>query len=288
LPGIPAVQASEHGGFSNFPAGAQTIGAAFLPPPGGTEAYGYLLYYSGNSFRDGAGHPTSPGVRASVFAQAPRVVHTWKWSLGGIHVSSGLVGETDYIKLKIAGQHHESTGLDLLGIEPFDLTASLGKWHFLSGTQFYIPLGPYDRNAVANASSHYAALAQQFGITWLPTPKWDFSLNPYVEFNMRNAATGYRSGNQFGLTWGGGYRPFPGAQQWQFGLSGFYIYQYTDDRDHGVTVPGGFRLKKNGIGPQLMYWFSPAAVLHVKWQEEMGVRNGPKGDLYWVEFAFPL
>lgn len=283
-----AAQASENGGFSNFPAGAQTLGDGFLPPPGATAFYGYLLYYSAHSFRDGAGHATSPGLKADVFAQAPRVVHTWKFSLGGIHVSSGLVGETDYIKIKVAGQRHESTGLDLMGIEPFDLTASYGNWYFLSGTHFYIPIGAYDRNAVANSSSHYAALAQQFAVTWMPTPRWDISLNPDIEFNMRNNSTGYRSGNQVAFTYGASYRPFPGDPKWQFGVNGYYIYQYADDRLYGAAVPGGFRLKKNGLGPQAAYWFSPAAVLLVKWQQEMGVRNGPQGDLYWVEFAFPL
>lgn len=284
----PTAQASENGGFSNFPAGAQTLGAAFLPPPGATEFYGYLLYYSGNSFRDGAGHATNPGLKADVFAQAPRVVHTWNFSLGGVHVTSGLVGESDYIKVKIAGVRDEDGGMDLMGVEPFDLTYSIGNWYFLSGTHFYIPLGPYDRNRAANASSHYMALAQQFGVTWLPTPRWDFSINPDVEFNMRNKATGYRSGNQLGLTWGAGYRPFAGDLKWQFGVNGFYAYQFTDDRIHGAAVPDGFRLKKNAVGPQAAYWFSPAAIVLVKWQHEMGVRNAPKGDLYWLEFAFPL
>ncbi len=286
--GIHAALASEGGGFSNFPAGAQTVAAAFLPPPGATEFYGYLLYYSGNSFRDGAGHAGSPGLRASVFAQAPRLVHTWQYSIGGIHISSGLVAESDYIKIKVAGQRSEDTGLDLVGIEPFDLTAAYGHWHFLSGSHFYVPVGAYDGNAVANASTHYMAFAQQFAVTWLPSPRWDLSINPDVEFNMRNKTTGYRSGDQFGLTWGASYRPFAGRLNWQVGVSGFYASQFSDDRLHGAAVPGGFRLRKSAVGPQLMYWFSPAAVLQFKWQHEMAVRNAPKGELYWIEFAFPL
>jgi hypothetical protein len=284
-----AAIASENGGFSNFPAGAQTVASAFLPPPGATEFYAYLLYYSANSFRDGAGRPISPGLKVDVFAQAPRVVHTWNLSLGGVNISSGLVAESDYIKAKTGTQRDEDVGMYLYGIEPFDLTASYGNWHFLSGTHFYIPGAAYNRNALANATSHYAALAQQFDVTWLPTPRIDISINPDLEFNMRNKATGYLSGDQFGFTWGASYRPFASDLRWQFGLNGFYAYQFTDDRIHGEAVAGGgSRLRKNAIGPQGIFWFSPAAALIVKEQHEMGVINGPKGDLYWVEFAFPL
>jgi hypothetical protein len=285
---VPAAQASENGTFSDFPVGAQTLADAFLPPPGATEFYGYFLYYAGNSVRDGAGHAVRPGIKVDVFAQAPRVVHTWKFALGPIHVSSGLVAETDYLKLKIAGQHYESTGLDEFGVEPFDLTASYGNWYFLSGTHFYITAWPYDRNSAANASSHYSSIAQQFGITWLPTPRWDISLNPNVEFNDRNHATGYRSGNSFGFTYGVSYRPCPHDLRWDVGVNGFVIDQLEGDRSYGVPVPGGNKLRKQGIGPQLAYWFTPGAVLLVKWQHEMAVRNGPQGDLYWVEFAFPI
>ncbi len=284
-----AAAASENGGFSSFPAGAQSVASGFLPPPGATEFYGYLLYYSANSFRDGAGHPTSPGLKVDVFAQAPRVVHTWNLSLGGVNISSGAVAESDYIKVKTGTQQDDDTALDLYGVEPFDLTASIGNWHFLSGTLFYIPGAPYNRNALANGTTHYAALAQQFDVTWLPTPRIEISINPDVEFNMRNKATGYRSGDQFGFTWGAGYRPFASDLRWQFGLNGFYDYQFTDDRIHGALAPDdGFRLKKSAIGPQAVFWFSPAAALIVKEQTEMDVRNGPKGELYWVEFAFPL
>ena len=289
--GIAAIastaNASENGGFSNFPVGAQTVGAAFLPPPGATEFYGYGLFYSATSVRDGAGNKI-PGLSAQVFAQAPRIVHTWKTTFAGITITSGLVAESAYVKVKLNGNSDEDFGATLVGFEPFDLTAAWGNFHFLSGTHFYIPVGPYDRNSLANSTTNYAALAQQFAVTWLPTPRWDISINPNIEFNLRNKATGYRSGDQFGLTYGVSYRPFPGDPKWQLGVNGYYALQISDDRLRGTPVPGGNRLRKTSVGPQLIYSFTPAAVILVKWQHEMDVRNGPQGDLFWLEFAFPL
>jgi hypothetical protein len=279
--------ASENGGFSNFPVGAQTVGAAFLPPPGATEFYGYGLYYSAQRIRDGSGDKI-PGVAVTLFAQAPRIVHTWSTTFGGVAISSGLVGETAYVKVKAGGQNDDTFGATLIGIEPFDLTASWGNIHVLSGTHFYIAVGGYDRNALANSTTNYDALAQQFALTWMPTPRWDLSINPNVEFNLRNHATGYRSGDQFGLTWGLSYRPFEADPKLQLGLNGFHIHQLGDDRSHGTPVPGGNRLRKSAVGPQLTYSFTPAAVLLVKWQHEFDVRNGPQGELFWVEFALPV
>ena len=40
----------------------------------------------------------------------------------------------------------------------------------------------------------------------------------------------------------------------------FYVTQFTDDEINDVTVrPGGFRLEKIALGPQLIYYFSPKA-----------------------------
>lgn len=279
--------ASENGGFSNFPVGAQTVGAAFLPPPGATEFYGYGLYYSAQRVRDDHGDKV-PGVAVNLFAQAPRLVHTWGVTFGGVAVSSGIVGETADVKVKAGGLHDDTFGLTLVGIEPFDLTASWGNLHVLSGTHFYIAVGRYDREALANSTTNYDALAQQFALTWTPTPRWDLSVNPNIEFNLRNHATGYRSGDQFGLTWGVSYRPFETNQKLQLGLNGFHIRQLADDRSHGTPVPGGNRLRKTAIGPQAVYSFTPAAVLLAKWQHEFDVRNGPQGELFWIEFALPM
>ena len=281
------VSASENGGFSNFPVGAQTVGAAFLPPPGATEFYGYGLYYSAQRVRDGSGDKV-PGVAVDLFAQAPRIVHTWATTVGGVAISSGLVGETAYVKVKAGGQSDDRFGATLIGVEPFDLTASWGNVHMLSGTHLYFAVGGYDRKALANSTTNYDALAQQFALTWTPTPRWDLSINPNVEFNLRNHATGYRSGDQFGLTWGASYRPLDTDPKLQLGLNGFYIRQLADDRSHGTPVPGGNRLRKSAVGPQAVYSFTPAAVLLMKWQHEFDVRNGPQGELFWIEFALPV
>lgn len=281
----PAVQAGE-GGLSNFPYGAQTTYAAIMPPPGTTSFFGYMLGYTADSVRDNGGDRI-PGVEVEVFALAPRLVHSWKQPLGGFKVSSGIVVQGAYAKVEVPGAEDDVTGPSLLGIEPFYLTRSVGAWHFLTGPLLYFPLGPYDRNDLVNSTVNYRSYAYQTSATWTPTPRWDISLNAAIEFKERNDDTDYRSGTQTGLTFGVGHRPFTN-QKWDLGISGFYTRQLTDDELDGQDVPGGNRTRKFAVGPKLVYWFTPAAGLVVQWHRETNVRNAPKGDLLWVEVAFPL
>jgi hypothetical protein len=283
----PAARASE-GGTGNFGVGAVTVVAGALPPPGTTESYGYLLYYSADSYRDDAGHSAIPGFKADLVVQALRVMHTWQARLWGLDLSSSLIGESIYAKVRAAGNTGHSFGPDLVCFDPFHIGGVFGNWYLQTGTYFYLPLGPYDPKALANSTTHYRSLAQEVSMTWMPTPRWEASVDANVSFNQRNEATGYRSGDLLGFTYGLGYRPFAAAPQWQLGLNGYYEQQFTDDRQDGAPVPTGARLRKFSVGPQAVYWFSPAAALVLKWQHELDVRNAPRGDLLWLQFALPL
>lgn len=282
---LPAAQAAE-GGLSNFPFGAQTAYAAFLPPPGETFFYGYTLFYSADSVRDTHGDRI-PGVEVDVIAVAPRIVHSWKTPLWGFKLSSGLVFEGLYAKVKAPGAEDDKTGPTLISIEPLYLTRSVGSWHFLTGPLIYIPVGSYDRNALANSTFNYGSLAYQGSVTWTPTPDWDLSLNLAFEFKDKNDDTDYRSGTQSGLTFGIGHRPFE-DKRWDLGISGFVSRQLSDDEQGGRTVGDGNRTRKFAIGPKLVYWLTPSAAIVTQWHREYGVRNAPRGDLLWVEVAFPL
>jgi hypothetical protein len=284
LMSVPA--AATENGLVDFPAGALTTYSGFLPPPGATEVYGYVLYYDATSFRDNTGHPFG-GLSGTLFAQAPRVVHTWKPTLGPFAISFGAVVEADYAKIKQGGPRDEAVGVDLIGLEPLDLSATWGDWHFMAGPELYIPIGPYHPERLSNTTTHYFAYAPQVSVTWTPGPRWDLSINSVVEFNQRNNATGYRSGEVFQFTYGFGYRVGP-ASAWELGFSGYYESQLTDDTLHGAHVPTGFHLRKNGVGPKVVYWFSPATAVVLQYHHEMDVRNAFKGDLCWLEFAFPL
>ncbi|MGQ0698907.1 MAG: SphA family protein [Panacagrimonas sp.] len=281
----PSASAGE-GGLSNFPYGAQTTYAAFLPPPGTTNFFGYSLFYTADSVRDDKGDRI-PGIEVDVIAVAPRLVHTWKPLFAGFKLSSGILIEGLTAKVKVPGAEDRAEGPTLWGIEPLYLTRSFGAWHFLTGGIIYFPIGSYERNDIANHTLNYHSYAYQASTTWTPSPKWDVSLNAAVEFKDRNKDNRYRSGTQAGLTFGVGHRPFEN-QKWDLGVSGFYTQQLTDDEIGRQETPNGTRTRKFAIGPKAAYFFTPAVAVVAQWHRETNVRNAPQGDLFWLECAIPF
>lgn len=278
--------ASENGG-GNYGFGVQTVMAGALPPPGMTLFGGYVVYYSADSFRGDDGDALVPGFKADVHVQAMRAVHSWG-SYKGLTLSSSVILESIYAEIEAGGQHDSDFGPTLIDFEPLRIGLQLGNWHLQTGTYFWFPLGDYDANAIANSSYGYTTISQSIDASWLPTPQWEISLDAHVSFNFENSDTNYHSGDQYGLTYHVGYRPFVSNPKWQFGLNGFYVKQFNDDELNGMKVPGGFRLRKFAVGPQIGYWFSPAVAVMFKWQAESSVRNAPRGDSFWLQAGFPL
>lgn len=278
--------ASENG-TGNYGVGVQTVAAGLLPPPGMTMFNGYVVYYTADSFRDDKGHSLIPGFQADLHIQALRAVHTWG-TYKGVTFSTSLIFESIQIELEVAGRQDSDFGPTLIDVEPLHIGIKLGDWYLQTGTYFWMPIGSYDRTALANSSFGYSTVSQSLAASWLPTPQWELSLDANVSFNFENQDTNYHSGDLYGLTYSLGYRPFVSNPRWQFGVNGFYVKQFTDDELDGVKVPTGFRMEKFAFGPQVVYWFSPAVAVVFKWQNESSVRNAPDGDSFWLQAAFPL
>lgn len=275
------------GGLGNFPFGAQTTYAAYLPQPGNTSFYGYALAYSGHTLRDSDGDDIVPGFHFDVLALAPRIVHTWKGGFAGFDLTSGVVVEGVSVKIRVPGDADRTTGPTLLGIEPLYLSRSFGKLRLMGGPLLYWPLGPYDTESLSNSTANFRSLAFQLSSTWTPTPDWDVSLNAAIEDKKKNHETDYDSGTAAGITWGVGWRAFT-DKRWDIGFSGFYQDQLNDDKVDGVHVPGGGRTSKFAIGPKVVFWIAPGTAIVAQWHRESNVEAAPEGDLYWLECAFPF
>lgn len=278
--------ASENG-TGNYGVGVQTVAAGLLPPPGMTLFNGYVVNYTADSFRDDKGDSLVPDFKADLHVQALRVVHTWG-TYQGFTFTSSLIFESIYAEIEAAGQKDSDFGPTLVDIEPVHVGIQLGDWYLQTGTYFWIPVGSYDRTALANSSFGYATISQSVAATWLPTPQWEATIDGNVSFNFENDDTDYESGDLYGLTYSTSYRPFPSNPKWQFGINGFYVKQFNDDEIDGTPVPTGFRLRKFAVGPQVVWWHSPAVAVVFKWQHETAVRNAPQGDSFWLQAAFPI
>jgi hypothetical protein len=273
------------GGASNFPNGAQTIGVGILPPKGATALFGYFVSYAAPDILDADGRQIATKFHARVLTGALRIAHTWG-QLG--RFSAGVAGVIQplAIELESTTRTGSDSGIALVGLEPLNLTTRWGNVHLMSGTLFYLPADNYRRNRFANASLNYATVTHQLGITYLDS-RFELSANPHVSYNFENDETDYQSGVQYGVTWGAMYRPPAGSSRWQIGLNGYYVTQANDDRLGGSSLPRS-RTERVAIGPQIAFWPTTTAAIAVKWQKELHVENGARGDLLWLQFVVPF
>ncbi len=279
-------QATEKG-LTQWAQGVQTIVPAILPPPGDTEFYSYLQYYSADRFNDSHGDPAISDFKANIIGAAQRVVHTWKPTLGGWNLSSGVMLAEANVKLEAAGVRSNYTGLTYIYITPLYLTRNTKTLHLLAGPGVYLPLGPYNKNRLANSTNNYTSFGLEIAATWMPNERVEISNETNFTVNGTNPDTHYRSGTYMISDFGLNFAPIKNPKWWA-GVNGFYTKQFTDDTIRGAKVGDGFRLEHFAIGPQVMYYATPAVAYALKYQHEFIAHNGPQGDRFWFEVVVPL
>lgn len=272
-------------GQTYFAHGANSVYAAMVPQPGAAQFYGYFLFYDAASVRDADGESVD-GLEAQAIAMAPRILYTWRPTLWGFKMTSGVFATLLSAGLKVGDEETFDTGPFNYGIEPLYLTRSFGNWHTNFGTAIYMPWGSYDEESPVNSTLNRYGGALIGIVTWTPTPRWDVSLAWGYEFAGRNRDTEYRDGASTGVTYGIGYRAFA-DRRWDFGLSGIYLLQVEDDHQSGRAIEDS-RTRKFAVGPKIGYWLTPGAAVYLQMHNEVEVRNAPQGDYYWLMFAFPL
>jgi hypothetical protein len=292
---VASVQAhAVENGNPQWPIGVQTIIPAILPAAGQTAYFNYTLYYNADSFKGANGNDLIPGFEANVLAEAPRIVHTWESKLGPLNMSTGVILVGNFVEVEAdpaPGVHLEdsTTGLNFLYLTPLYLTYNTPTLHLLYGPSAIIPVGHFDEHDLANPTNNYFSFHQEFAFTYFPKKTLEISAEAGLTFNAENPDTNYQSGATFDVDWGVNWAALASMPNLFFGIQGFYITQFTDDEINNVTVrPGGFRLEKIALGPQLIYYFSPKAGIAAKYQREFDTENGPEGDRYWIQFVFPI
>ncbi|WP_234729445.1 SphA family protein [Acidocella facilis] len=283
-----AAAQAEESGQTNWPMGVQTVGDAILPPPGDTEFYSYTQNYDAYSDTNSQGKNSVPGFRLTVLASAQRVIHTWNQSLGNFNFSSGVILAENYLSLRADGSSGSTVGLNYIYLNPLFVTYNLPKLHFMFAPSVFIPVGSYSRNNFINPAFNYYTFTQEMAINYNPTPRLEITAEPTFSVNFTDPATGYHSGANFIGEGGINYAAIPSHPNLFLGMTGYFADQFTNDTQHGVVVGDGNKLEKLAIGPQLIYYFTPATAVVFKWQHEVLVHNGPKGDRFWFEFALPL
>jgi hypothetical protein len=285
---MPQSSGGTENGTTAFPNGGEDFLVAVMPPPGW---YGqlYLTRFSAQELQGDSGRAPIAVFDLDLHAVTSRL--DWvkpATILGADRWGTMLV--LPWLDLDL--QVEPAPGLIARGRERGfgDLTIgnglhwTLGRFEMVNAVDVVVPLGEYGPDRpVSPGRNQWVVRLNHMG-TWLPTPHWDVSYRLHWDYNFRNTATDYLSGQTVYLNWGVGWKPAPTTT---VGAVGFFLRQITDDRMGSQPVPpDGNRLQASGIGAALKYAAPHGVMYTLKYLRDFDVQNGPKGDYLWLNAAF--
>ncbi|MHC6223563.1 SphA family protein [Pseudomonas sp. X10] len=271
------------GGASSYAQGAETYMAGAMPPPG---LYGQLFFshYEADTLRGNHGEklPVDFYIRAN--SVVPRVIWvTEQQILGGqlgFHVIAPLVD----LKVSVNGQSQSKSGLGDILFAPA-LGYHFGdKLHAVFAIDTIAPTGRYDRDDLANTGRNYWVFQPVIAVDYIDPDGLNFAVKTMYDFNRKNPATDYRSGQELHLDYSVGWGFGNG---WVVGVGGYALHQTTDDRQDGETVHDN-KGRSFAIGPSIKYQNKNGWFVTAKWQDEQQVRNRADGSAYWFKVSVPF
>jgi hypothetical protein len=279
---LPAVQATEGGG-SSYPMGAENYMTGAMPPPG---FYGQIFAesYRADRLLDNRGQRAVDDFHLSADVIAPRLIWVTEQKIldGALafHVNVPLVD----LRVEVNGQHQNKTGLGDIIFGPALGYHYSEKFHAIYAVDVFAPTGRYDRGDLANIGRNYWAFEPIAAFSYVDPAGVNADIKMMYDFNLRNAATDYRSGQElhadYSLGWGFG-------NGWVVGVGGYVYRQTTDDRQDSERIEDN-KGRAFAIGPSIKYASNSGWFVTAKWQKESEVRNRPEGEAYWVKLTVPL
>lgn len=271
------------GGGSSDALGSENYLVGAMPPPGW---YGlvYGQHYSADNVigNDGRSIPIDFRVRAN--AIAPRLIWVTDQKVLGGSLAFHAVAPLVDLSVAVNGNRDHAKGLG-------DITvgAALGyhysdKFHAVYGLDVITPTGKYDRDRLANLGRNYWSVEPVAAFSYLDPDGLNWDLKLMYNFNAKNPATGYTSGQEFHSDYSFGWGLGNG---WVVGLGGYFYRQVTDDRQNGESISDN-KGRAFAIGPSLKYTSNHGWFVTAKWQQESNVRNRAEGDAYWVKLVVPF
>ncbi len=287
---FPLAASATENGTSAFPDGGEDFLIACMPPPGwyGTV---YFNSYTADSLADDSGNMALQSFRFLANGVIPRLDWVKPVSVLGAD-RWGTLALLPWLDLDLSLS--PAPGVELKGSSRgfSDLTIGNGlHWTFpgfemVNAVDVVLPTGEYDSSDLVSPGMNRWVIRLNHIGTWRPSPSWELSYRLHTDFNFRNPATDYTSGETVYLNWAAGWKPEPALT---LGLAGYFLRQVSDDRQDGHIVgPDGNRVRVDGIGPCIKYILPNHIILAAKYFAEFDARNHPRGNQLWLYFITPL
>jgi hypothetical protein len=274
------------GGGGIYANGVENFLAGAMPPPGFYPLV-YATHYRATELRDGNGNDIAAavgGFRAEVNGVIPRFIWVTGQQVFGGQLALHVLLQVLNVDVRVGQNHGSNTGIGDL-----NLAAALGyhvspKLHYVVALETNAPTGQYDRNDVASLGRNYWNIEPLVAVSYLQPSGVNADIKLMYDYNFRNGATGYTSGQElhadYALGWGLG-------NGFVAGVGGYLYRQVSDDKASGRAVPGN-RGRALAIGPSLRYQNAQGWMFTAKYERQFDVRNRSSGAAFWIKTIIPL
>lgn len=321
LCGSGPASATENDGQA-YALGYQSTLSGYAPP----EGFYYrddFIYVNASRLNDQSGHeaklavppfgtfPTSFSSHEAVNLSNFIYASPWK-VLGGEYGASLIVPVYLDAHTTIGSAIPGVTSINLAsnhsGLGDINISPAIFGWHFRAEnlhvlaipSTFYLPTGLYNRNDPAGntLSRHYFTFQPSVAVSYLnETTGQEASVALFYDFNTRNPATDYKSGQEFHFDYALAQHL---SQMWTVGLGGYYYRQMTGDTLKGteVNTTAATTLATGGgvgnfgetfaLGPLVNVIFANKTLLSFSWDHELFTYDRPQGDVFYSRITIPF
>lgn len=261
LPGIVSAQ-------NHYPAGAEGIKAATLPPPGL-----YLRDYNfGYWASDFPGGPPDFDVRA--YVNAPRVIWMTDLTICGANYGMDVIVPFGFSRVSVGGAADNSCGLGDIQFEPVLLSWHRARWDFALAYSIWAPTGDSEDGMGKGFWSHMLTA----GATWYPDEEktWSASVLSRYELHTESQDIDVTPGDTFTLEFGLAKTVKPGLD---LGLVGYWQQQVNDDSAPGFSADPTVHDRVLALGPEVAGLCPKLGVLFsLRYLREFSARDRPEGN----------
>jgi hypothetical protein len=258
----------------HYPAGAEGLKGASLPPPG-VYFRDYNFFYFSDDFKDGP-----PDFDIFAYINAPRLIWMTEFKILGANYGMDVIVPFGYMDWRFMGSEDTHFGLGDIQVEPLLLAWHFQRFDLAFGYAFWAPTGDFDTTAFPPRPDLIAkgfwSHMLTFGGTWYPDGQktWSVSLLNRYEFCHEQETTHIKPGQVYTLEWGVGKSL---SKTVEAGVIGYYQQQTT--HDSGATATTKLD-RKVALGPEITMACPYTGILtSLRYAYEFAAEERPEGQL---------
>lgn len=272
------------GGQSPYIKGFRDFQTGIVPLEPGVHVRVETYYYRGTAVFNAPRLRLVTDINNVSELVSPTIVTPWQFLGGTLALSARFTNSNLYVQritttpLATTVRDARIQGWNDIQLTPFLLGWHHGNFHWNLSTSFWLPVGAYDVNRIANTGRNYKSFGPGVGVTYLdPASGWELSGAATVLFNTENPATHYQSGRVLHIDYTLSKQLTP---QVNIAGVGYIMQQLTADSGSGATF-GENRSRVAAAGPALGFKFDLGGLpltAQVKYYREFFSTNTSQGN----------